>query len=753
VRVEPGDRVPADLRLTIETDVQVDESALTGESAPVVKDEVTLNVDTVVADRRNMLYSSTLVTRGSGAGVVVATGAATELGQIHRLVGGVDLLETPLTRNLAEFSRILTGIILGLAVATFLVGTARGEPWADMFTAAVALAVGAIPEGLPAAVTITLAIGVSRMARRRAVVRRLPAVETLGSTTVICTDKTGTLTQNEMTVVEVWTPARRYLVSGSGYSSAGSVNGVDGHSADLDESTAFTALLDVGVLCSDAHVSDADGTHAVLGDPTEVALLVLAEKAGYPVAESRSLWPRLDEVPFSSEEQCMRVQCGDGNRERVLAKGAVERVLELSTTQRESHGQSGPIDPDLVLEAANEMSSRGLRVLAAAEGASDASAVPLDMVDGLELVGLVGIEDLPRPAAATAVAACRRAGIAVKMVTGDHAGTATAVAGVVGVMESADATGVITGAQLSRLSDAELADQVDRQSVFARVSPQQKLRLVAALQARHHVVAMTGDGVNDAPALRQADIGVAMGSGTEVAKEAADMVLTDDDFATIEAAVEEGRGVFDNLTKFIVWTLPTNMGEGLVVLAAIVLGTKLPILPVQILWINMTTAVALGLMLAFEPKEPGIMERRPRDPQASLLSRALVERIVLVSTVLVLGSWWIFWWESDQGASVAEARTAAVNLFVVVAALYLVNCRSLTRPVWTLGWLSNRWVVGGIAVQALGQLLLTYLPVMNELFDTAPLPAMTWARILLVGLVSWLVVTADKAVRGSRFSS
>jgi cation-transporting ATPase F len=751
--------VPADLRLIAETDVEVDESALTGESDPVVKDEVTLNADTVVADRRNMLYSGTLVTRGSGAGVVVASGADTELGHIHRLVGDVDPLATPLTRRLADFSRILTVIILALAGLTFTVGVWRGEPWPEMFTAAVALAVGAIPEGLPAAVTITLAIGVARMARRRAVVRRLPAVETLGSTTVICTDKTGTLTQNEMTVVELWTPGGTYQVEGVGYLPDGRVLDARGREAVAGGDAAFLPLLEAGVLCNDAHLTDVDGGRRVVGDPTEAALVVVAEKSGIEPGRLRSTWPRLEEVPFSSEEQCMRVRCGGKAGERLLMKGAVERVLDLCAAQRSPGGGAAPLDRPAALAAADQMASQGLRVLAvAARPGVDGDGGELELVSDLELLGLVAMEDPPRPAAIAAVEACRRAGIAVKMITGDHRATATAVARSVGVVagKSAGATensdGVVTGAELSQLDDVELGEVVERTAVFARVSPEQKLRLVDALQGRHQVVAMTGDGVNDAPALRQADIGIAMGhGGTEVAKEASDMVLTDDDFATIEAAVEEGRGVFDNLTKFIVWTLPTNMGEGLVVLVAILVGTTLPILPVQILWINMTTAVALGLMLAFEPKEAGIMTRPPRDPHAPLLSRRLVLRIVLVSGVLVAGSWWVFQWELADGSSTTVARTAAVNLFVVVEAFYLINCRSLNASVWSIGWFSNRWVIGGLAVQAAGQLAFTYLPVMNRLFDTAPIGAETWLRILLVGLLAWVVVTVDKRVHRGHF--
>ncbi len=746
VRIKAGDKVPADLRLTGETDVEVDESALTGESEPVVKDEVTLKAATVVADRRNMLYSGTLVTRGIGLGVVVSTGGDTELGQIHRLVGSVDPLATPLTRRLDEFSRILTMIILALAVMTFGIGVWRGEPWPEMFTAAVALAVGAIPEGLPAAVTITLAIGVRRMARRQAVVRRLPAVETLGSTTVICTDKTGTLTENSMTVVEVWTPESRYFVEGAGYASEGSVTHGSGDRACVDDDAALGALAEVGVLCSDAELSESQPRRPV-GDPTEGALLVVAEKLDLVPAELRATWIRSDVVPFSSDERCMQVQCGNGSAERVLVKGAVERVLSLSSQQLTADGRVTALDPDEILRKAEQLAGRGLRVIA---GGTRQGALADE--SSLVFVGLFAMHDPPRPTAKTAVGACRTAGIAVKMITGDHVSTALAVARSVGVVGSEEDGRVLEGADLAKIPNDELAGRIEETDVFARVSPEQKLQLVRSLQEHHHVVAMTGDGVNDAPALRQADIGVAMGfGGTEVAKEAADMVLTDDDFATIEAAVEEGRGVFDNLTKFIVWTLPTNMGEGLVVLSAILIGATLPILPVQILWINMTTAVALGLMLAFEPKETGIMTRPPRDSHAPLLSRRLVVRILLVSALLVAGTWWVFEWELATGASESVARTAAVNLFVVVEAFYLINCRSLNSSVWTIGWFSNRWVLGGLAVQAIGQLAFTYLPVMNGLFDSAPINGETWLRVLVIGLLAWVIVTVDKRVQRGHF--
>ncbi len=754
VRVEAGDKVPADLRLLQVAGIQVDESALTGESAPVTKDEVALPFDTSVADRRNMMYSGTLVTYGTGTAIVVATGARTELGEIHRLVGAAQVLATPLTRKLAGFSRVLTLVILGLALVTFAVGVLRGEQVAEMLTAAVALAVGAIPEGLPAAVTITLAIGVGRMARRRAVIRRLPAVETLGSTTVICTDKTGTLTENQMTVRALWTPNGQYAVSGSGYDPHGRLVDGDGRLVDPSADHALRWCLLAGARCNDARLSQQDGQWHVVGDPTEGAMLVAAAKAGIDLDEARTLLPTISTVPFSSERQYMATLHRDlvTGAPVVLVKGGFERVVQLCGCQVDATGASQPLDRDGILSAAGLLAADGLRVLATAMRRVENDMGLDDHLQPGTLVftGLQAMLDPPRTSARSAVAACHAAGIDVKMITGDHVGTARAVAGQVGVIGVNRDGEVVSGAQLAQLDDDAYAHTVERADVFARVSPEQKLRLVEALQARGHVVAMTGDGVNDAPALRQADIGVAMGrAGTEVAKEAADMVLTDDDFATIEGAVEEGRGVFDNLTKFIVWTLPTNMGEGLVILVAILFGSVLPILPVQILWINMTTAVALGLMLAFEAKEPGIMTRPPRDPTRPLLTAALITRILLVSGLMVAGTWWLFEWELGNGASVAEARTVAMNLFVVVEAFYLFSCRSLTQSARRIGFLTNRWLLAGVTAQAVGQLAITYLPFMNQLFSTAPIPPEAWLRILGVALLASLVVAVDKKLRRS----
>lgn len=748
VALDAGEKVPADLRLVRAAELLVDESALTGESASVLKEEVVLPAETRVADRHNMFYAGTLVRSGSGHGVVVATGTQTELGDIHRLVSGATVLATPLTRKLSHFSGILTVVIMGLAVVAFAIGLVRGEAAPAMFTAAVALAVGAIPEGLPAAVTITLAIGVKRMVRRRAIVRRLPAVETLGSTTVICTDKTGTLTTNEMTVRAIWTPDRQFEVTGSGYDPAGHL--VDGggiHGAAVDGSLRW--CLTAGNACNDASVSHDGDRWGISGDPTEAAMKVVALKAGLTgsVADEH---PRIATIPFDSRRGYMATlhrRESDGQHV-ALVKGSAERVIDLCPNWMRDDGTVEPLDRAAVTETVDRLAAKGLRVLATAV----APAMTRDQFsdEGLKgelvLCGLQAMLDPPRPAATAAIAACHAAGIEVKMITGDHAATAAAISDELGLDHRPPSERrVVSGADLSSMRDNEYAETVTEASVFARVSPEEKLRLVESLQSRGHVVAMTGDGVNDAPALRRADIGISMGlGGTDVAKDAADMVLLDDDFATIEAAIEEGRGVFDNLTKFIVWTLPTNMGEGLVILVAILLGTALPILPTQILWINMTTAVALGLMLAFEPREPGVMDRPPRDPARPLLTGSLVWRTVLVSTLLVAGAWWLFVSEQARGSSLAEARTAAVNAFVAVEVAYLFSCRSLTRSSWRLGLFANRWIVGGVLIQVSAQLAFTYLPVMNLVFATAPIDGAAWLSILGIVTAVSLVVAVDK---------
>jgi magnesium-transporting ATPase (P-type) len=575
------------------------------------------------------------------------------------------------------------------------------------------------------------------MARRHAIVRRLPAVETLGSTTVICTDKTGTLTQNAMTVQSAFAGGRRYEFAGVGYSPGGDIRS-EGEAVRAADRPALRACLMAGLLCGDGDVVLREHEWMAVGDPTEAALVVAARKAGMERATELRERPRTAVVPFDSERRFMATVHGSGD---IYVKGAVERILAMCDRRLDADGNIAALAEDAVTGEAERMGARGERVLAFAQGASDGGA--LERLGGLTFVGLQGMADPPRPEAIESVRVCGEAGIAVKMITGDHAATAAAIARRVGL----PAERVVTGAQLAATSVEDLPEVAQSASVFARVSAEQKLRLVRALQADGEVVAMTGDGVNDAPALKQADIGVAMGaSGTEVARESADIVLADDDFASIEAAVEEGRHTFANLKKFIVWTLPTNFGEGLLIVTAIAAGVTLPVLPVQVLWINMTTAVLLGLMLAFERVEPGVMSRPPRRPGAPLLTRALIGRIVLVSVLLLAAAFWLFERQRASGASTAEARTVAVNVFVTVQVLYLFSCRSLHGRARDLGLLSNRWVLGGVGLTVVLQALFTYWAPMNELFHTAPIDAAAWLRILAVAALAWAVVEAEKAI-------
>jgi cation-transporting P-type ATPase F len=756
VLLQSGEKVPADLRLIQSRDLQIDESALTGESLAIEKEAVDVDLNVPLVERRNMSYASTLVTYGQGRGVVVAIGAKTEVGRISELISTADVLETPLTRKIANFSRILLVVILLLAAVTFTVGVWRGQSKFEMFMAAVALAVGAIPEGLPAAVTITLAIGVSRMARRRAIIRKLPAVETLGSTTVVCSDKTGTLTVNQMTVRQVCAGGQCISISGTGYEPVGEIIADEDGGGDIVANQAARQCLLAGLLCNDSQIRRGESRWEVQGDPTEGALIAVAGKFGLNHKTQVEQNLRLDTIPFESEHQYMATlhETSCHQARRLFVKGAVEALLSRCTVAMNAAGDSIPVDTLAVNQQVEMMATNGLRVLAFAGKPvpSMTCDVTHEDVDDLVFFGLQGMIDPPRDEARAAIKACHTAGIRVKMITGDHATTACAIAhqlGLVGMdARACEATFVKTASDLDGVSDDQLIEVADRTTVFARATPELKLRLVRALQAKGHVVAMTGDGVNDAPALKQADIGIAMGiGGTEVAKEAAAMVLTDDNFASIEAAVEEGRGVFDNLTKYIVWNLPTSIGEGLVILAAVFAGATLPILPVQILWINMTTAVLLGVMLAFEPKELDIMRRPPREPNSAILSKALMFRIVTVSLIMLAGAFGSFEWALNQGYSDVVARTVSVNVFVFVELFYLFNCRSLHRSMFEVGLFSNRWIGIGVASMVILQLAYTYAPFMNRIFHSDPIGWDAWWRILLTGVFAYAVVGFEKWLR------
>jgi Ca2+-transporting ATPase len=598
-------------------------------------------------------------------------------------------------------------------------------------------------------VTVILAIGVSRMARKNALIRRLPAVETLGSTTIICSDETGTLTQNQMTVEQIATIDGRYEARGAGYDPEGSIEAAEG-APPPSESTALAECLRGGLLCNDPRLIRAEQAWSIQGDPTEAALLVAAHKLGLSPSERDAL-SRIDALPFESERQYMATMHdrGEGRDRVVYVKGSLESVLARCSHAMRANGDRVSIDRGAIERAADAMGERALRVLAIARVLMPANVTSLDRARveaGLTFLGLEGMLDPPRPEAVEAIVACRAAGIDVKMITGDHAKTAEAIARALGLGGSR--VQVLTGRDLEAMPAGDLAKRLPAVDVFARVAPEHKLRIVTALQEAGHVVAMTGDGVNDAPALKRADIGVAMGiAGTDVAKSASDMVLTDDNFASIAAAVEEGRGVFDNLRKFIVWTIPTNAGEGLVILAALALGTALPILPLQILWINMTTAVLLGMTLAFEPREKDIMSRPPRPPSRPLLTASLVKRTGLVSLLLLGGAFGLYELEVARGAALEQARTVATNVLVVVQGLYLLSCRSLLRFPFCGRLGPNPWVWLGMAAMASVQLLFTYARPMNALFGSAPLDTHQWARIVAVGVIAFVAVETEKALR------
>ncbi len=747
VLLEAGDRVPADLRLLEVHDLRVDEAVLTGESLAEEKAVEAVEIETPLGDRRSMAYSGTLVTRGTARGVVTATGTHTELGRISGLIAGVQTLTTPLLEQMDRFGRWLTAVIL-VSAGLILAGGVwwRGMAFEEAFIAVVGLSVAAIPEGLPAVLTITLAVGVQTMARRQAIVRRLPAIETIGSVSVICTDKTGTLTRNEMAVTEVALAEASLTITGEGYSTSGELF-LDGQPAGQATPASFGRLARTALLCNDAHLRSEEGNWRVEGDPMEGALLAMAGRAGLNLREERARWRRNDAIPFDAAYRFMATLDHDHEGHAAISvKGAPEAVLAMCDRQDAGGEEVEALDQAFWSERAAVLAGEGQRVLALAWCPVEPTQTVLERSEvdnGLILLGLVGLADPPRPEAIEAVAECRRAGIRVKMITGDHAGTARAIAARVGLARPDRS---LTGAEIEHISDEELTERVSDVDVFARTSPEHKLRLVKALQALGQSVAMTGDGVNDAPALKRADAGIAMGrKGSEAAKEAADLVLVDDNFASIVAAIREGRTVYDNIKKVISWTLPTNAGEALTIIVALLAGLTLPVTPIQILWINLVTATTLGLALAFEPGETNVMNRPPRPRSEPILTRGWLIYIALVALVFLAAVFGVYNYAIEQGYSLELARTMAMNTLVVLEIFQLFFIRNLhgsslspdlirgTRPVWL-----------AVIVVTLAQLLVTYLPVLQDVFATEAVPLADGMLILTVGVASFALMELYK---------
>ena len=752
VELNTGDKVGADLRLILINNLQTDESSLTGESVPVDKVTEAMAESTPLGDRHNMAYAGTVVISGQGTGLVVAIAEATETGRISQLVEQGSSLKTPLTRKLEKFSWRLLYIILGLAAFTFVVGLGQGRTWLPMFQAAVALAVSGIPEELPSLVTITLAIGVSRMAARHAIIRNLPTVETLGSATVICSDKTGTLTENQMTVKEIYAGGEIYHVEGTGYNPVGKIL-CHHQPTNLASTPVLDACLRNGLLCNDSYLETEDGLITVAGDPTEGALIVAAHKAGFCQPTLAEAMPRLDAIPFDSQFQYMATLHQDIAPGKIIyIKGAVEAILPRCDCQLAGTAIKDPLNQDRIHQIAENMGERGLRVIAFAQKFVSAEQETIereDIEEGLVFVGLQGMIDPPRPEAIAAVANCLAAGIQVKMITGDHATTACAIARMMNLNPSGQIS-AFTGKELELMSDLDLAQAVQEGVVFARVAPEQKLRLVDALQSQEEIVAMTGDGVNDAPALKQADIGIAMGkAGTEVAKESADMILTDDNFASIEAAVEEGRTVYHNLQKAIAFVLPVNGGEALTILASVLLGTALPILPLQILWLNMVSSSALSIPLAFDHQTTDVMAQSPRNPKHPLLSGSIIRRILFISLFNWAITFGIFEWSVNSTGNEVLARTMAVQALVAAEIFYLLSISQLVPSIWSRLHHREQSEQQAIAELATGiaypsaigivcvvilQILFSQWTILNPLLDTTPLNSSQGLICVILGL-------------------
>jgi magnesium-transporting ATPase (P-type) len=748
VLLESGDKIPADLRLTEVKNLRTEEAALTGESVPADKSIDPVPEKATVGDRHGMAFSGTMVVSGRATGVVVATGSATELGRINALLSGVSALETPLLRQIKKFGYAITAVIGVVSILVFAYGKwVKGMEFVELFQAVVGIAVSVIPEGLPAIITIALAIGVQRMASRNAIIRRLPAVETLGSVSRICSDKTGTLTLMEMMVVSAVTAESEYQVSGNGYAPEGKVTRDD---QPAGQDPVLDLMGRVSMLCNDAVLLQEDGVWKVQGDPTEGALYPFAGKLGMDRQAELQALPRIDAIPFESEHKFMATlhRSADG-RELFFAKGAPEVIMAHCDRQQTASGAAVPLDRERFLQMSDRLAGQGERVLALAwiedPGLTAGSLGPADLPRNLVLLGLIGLLDPPRQEAIEAVRACHQGGIRVTMITGDHKITAAAIAKMLGI---GDGKTAVAGAEIEEMNEAALQETVRDVDVFARASPEHKLRLVKAIQANKQIVAMTGDGVNDAPSLKKADIGVAMGiKGTEVTKEAAGMILADDNFASITAAVKEGRTVYNNIEKAILFMLPTNVAQALVIAVAIFLGFTMPITAPQVLWVNMVTSVALGLVIAFEPHELDVMRRAPRAVDRAILTGFGIWRVVFVGLALLAYTLWAFFWMKWTGASDDLARTVAVNAITIGQVFYLLNSRFLLDSSLSFkAHLGNKYLPMGIGAVVVLQLLFTYAPPLQALFQNEPIPLQVWPWLFLGGLVFFLIVEMEKLI-------
>lgn len=729
-----GDKVPADARVVQAEKFKVEESALTGEATTVEKKSDVVKEESVLADRKNMVYSGTSVATGSAKAIVTAIGEGTELGQINASISEVQTVKTPLIRQTTKFGQTVSIAILIISVVIYAFGYfLRDYEPVELMLTTIGLAVAAIPEGLPAVISIILALGVRNMAEQKAIVRSLPSVETLGAVSVICTDKTGTLTKNEMTVKQIVTANHDIEVSGSGYAPNGDLE-LNGQPFDLDDDESMIDLLTVGKTCNDAQLNEEDGDWVINGDPTEACLLTVAEKAERPIERLKVI----SKIPFDSEYKYMATLVDYKGERMIFVKGAPDRLFDMALSE--------DFKQDYWDEKRKEIADRGQRVLGAGLKRVDSSKASIDhedVEDGLTFLGLFGIVDPPRQEAIDAVAACRDAGIRIKMITGDHKDTAVAIAKELGM----EVEGALEGRELTDMTDEEIKEASVHNDVFARTSPNDKLRLVKGLQENGLITSMTGDGVNDAPALKRADIGVAMGiKGTEVAKEASQMVLVDDNFKTIYNAVREGRRVYDNLKKTILFLLPTNGGQALLVAMSILLGAAAPLSPVQILWVNMVVAITLSLAIAFEPLEESTMKRPPRPANVPLLSRYYIFRVTFVSIIIGGGSLWINYMLGDFDYSTEKLQTITLNAIVMAQLFHLYNCRTELAPAFNRHFFDNKIAFLVSALLIALQLFITYVPFMHTLFGTAPLTWEDWIYPVAFGAVVFIIVEIEKAI-------